>query len=130
MVPPNRLAPATPEARARTLAWIDDHVIPAGRSNPLAALETGLRLKPDVIFLLSENITGSGEFEIDQEDLLDLLDALNPIVGGTGRRRAQINCVQFLDPDPLDTLRRIAERHGGPNGYRFLSRAELGLAAP
>jgi len=35
--------------------------------------------------------------------------------------------VQFLDPDPLETLRRIAEQHGGPDGYRFLSRAELGL---
>lgn len=127
VVPPNRLTPATPEAIARALVWIDDHVIPAGRSNPLAALERGLRLKPDVIFLLSENITGSGEYEIDQAELLSLLDELNPIDRGTGRRATRINCVQFLDPDPLDTLRRIAERHGGKDGYRFLSRAELGI---
>ena len=127
VVPPNRLTPATPEASARAMAWIDDHVIPAGRSNPLAALEKGLRLKPDVIFLLSENITGSGEFEIDQADLLSLLDELNPINRRTGRRATRINCVQFLDPDPLDTLRRIAEQHGGEDGYRFLSRAELGF---
>ncbi len=127
-VPPaNRLTPATPQARDRALDWIDDHVIPAGRSNPLAALERGLNLRPDVLFLLSENITGSGEFEIDQADLLSLLDELNPIDRKTGRRVSQINCVQFLDPDPLDTLRRIAERHGGPDGYRFLSRAELGM---
>ncbi len=128
MVPPaRRLTPATPQARAQALAWIDDHVIPAGRSNPLAALEQGLGLGPDVIFLLSENITGSGEFEIDQADLMDLLDQLNPIDRATGRRATRINCVQFLDPDPLETLRRIAERHGGPDGYRFLSRAELGF---
>ena len=127
VVPPNRLTPATPAAIARALAWIDDNVIPAGRSNPLAALEKGLRLKPDVIFLLSENITGSGEFEIDQADLLSLLDELNPIDRRNGRRATRINCVQFLDPDPLDTLRRIAERHGGKDGYRFLSRAELGI---
>jgi hypothetical protein len=129
MVPPaNRLAPATPEAQLRTLKWIDDRVIPAGRSNPLAAIERALGLEPDVIFLLSENITGSGEFEIDQADLLDMLDQLNPVERGS--RRTQINCVQFLDPDPLDTLKKIAERHGGPGGYRFLSRAELGLTGP
>jgi len=46
----------------------------------------------------------------------------------TGERRTQINCIQFLDPDPLDTLRRIAEAHGGPGGYKFLGRGELGLA--
>ena len=127
-VPPaNRLTPATPQARARALDWIDDHVIPAGRSNPLAALERGLGLRPDVLFLLSENITGSGEFEIDQADLLKLLDELNPIDRKTGRRVTLIKCVQFLDPDPLDTLRHIAQQHGGPDGYRFLSRAELGL---
>jgi hypothetical protein len=131
MVPPTgRLAEATSEAQLRTLEWIDDHVIPAGRSNPLAAIERALAFKPNVIFLLSENITGSGEFEIDQADLLDLLEELNPIERKSGRRRTQINCVQFLDPDPLETLRRIAERHGGPNGYRFLDRAELGLTAP
>jgi len=131
MVPPTgRLTQATVEAQLRTLKWIDDHVIPAGRSNPLTAIERALAFKPNVIFLLSENITGSGEFEIDQEDLLNLLDELNPIEARFGRRRTQINCIQFLDPDPLDTLRRIADRHGGPGGYRFLSRAELGLTAP
>jgi hypothetical protein len=131
MVPPTgRLTPATVEAQLQTLKWIDDHVIPAGRSNPLAAIERALGFKPNVIFLLSENITGSGEFEIDQDDLLNLLEELNPIEARFGRRRTQINCIQFLDPDPLDTLRRIADRHGGPGGYRFLSRAELGLTAP
>ena len=128
MVPPTtRLVSATPDAKVTALRWIDEKVIPAGRSNPLAAIEKALSFKPDVIFLLSENITGSGEFEIDQADLLSLLDELNPIDRRTGRRATRINCVQFLDPDPLDTLRRIAERHGGTDGYRFLSRAELGF---
>lgn len=128
MVPPTtRLVAAAPEAVLDAMRWIDANVIPAGRSNPLAAIEKAIRFDPDVIFLLSENITGSGEFEIDQRDLLALLDQLNPVDRGTGTRRTQINCVQFLDPDPLDTLHRIAERHGGAKGYKFLSRAELGL---
>ena len=49
-----------------------------------------------------------------------------PVPDGNGHRRTQINCIQFLDPDPLDTLRIIAERHGGPKGYKFLDREELG----
>ncbi len=56
-----------------------------------------------------------------------MLDRLNPVDQATGVRGVRINCVQFLDPDPLDTLRKIAERHGGAGGYRFLDRAELGL---
>jgi hypothetical protein len=125
--PPNRLVPGTSSNLRKVLAWIDENVIPVGRSNPLEALERALRLDPDVIFLLSENITGSGEFEIDQADLLQLLDELNPVDRDLGRRRTQINCIQFLDPDPLDTLRKIAREHGGPDGYKFLDRAELGL---
>ena len=128
--PPSRLAPATPDAKIKALQWIDDHIIPAGRSSPVAAIEMALGLEPDVIFLLSENITGSGQFEIDQQDLLALLEKLNPVDAGTGRRLTQINCVQFLYPDPLRTLEKIAERHGGPRGYKFLDAQELGIAAP
>ena len=131
MVPPfGRLTPATADAKIEALEWIDDHIIPAGRSSPVAAIEMALGLEPDVIFLLSENITGSGQFEIDQQDLLALLEKLNPVDAATGRRLTQINCVQFLYPDPLQTLEKIAERHGGPRGYKFLDAQELGIAAP
>jgi hypothetical protein len=128
LVPPiNRLTPADPDARRAALAWIKSNVIPSGRSNPLKAIESALRLQPDAIFMLSENITGSGEFEIDQRDLLERLEQLNPIDPRTGRRRTQINCIQFLSIDPIDTLRKIADTHGGPNGYKYLDRSELGL---
>ncbi|MCZ6446343.1 MAG: hypothetical protein O7F17_03750 [Planctomycetota bacterium] len=131
MVPPrDHLVAATPQAKVQALRWIDEQIIPAGRSNPLAAIEKALRFKPDVIFLLSDNITGSGQFGIDQKELLDLLEQLNPIDAQTGRRATRINCAQFLYPDPLDTLRKIAERHGGPQGYTFLDAAALGIAAP
>ncbi len=131
MVPPtNRLVAATEQATIEALQWIQRRVIPAGRSNPLAAIEMSLSLRPDVIFLLSENITGSGPFEIDQEDLLGLLEKLNPADPRTGRRATRINCVQFLYPDPLDTLKKIAQRHGGPKGYKFLDTDELGIVAP
>lgn len=125
--PGERFAQATPDQIERTLRWIRQRVVPAGRSNPLRALESALRLRPDAIYLLSPGITGSGEFEIPQRELLDRLDAINP-ADGVGRRRTAILCIQFIDVDPLDTLRRIAEVHGGANGFRFLSRAELGIA--
>ncbi len=128
MTPPeHRLTAGTPRAIARMLRWIDEHVLPRGRSNPMAALERALRLKPDVIFLLSENITGSGEYEIGRDELLRWLNERNPIDPRNGRRRTVINCIQFMDPDPQETLRMIAEIHGGPGGYRFLGREELGL---
>lgn len=129
--PPTRMSSATDAEKQRVLAWIDDNVIPAGLSNPLPAIDRALGFEPDAIFLLSSNITGSGEYEIDKADLLRLLDQLNPVDDDTGRRTTQINCVQFLDPDEkLQTLREIARLHGGPKGYKFLDREELGLKAP
>ena len=133
IVPPlSRLIRATEEEKHRAMTWIEAgrNVVPGGRSNPLKALEKAMDLEPDVVFLLSTNITGSGEFEIDQRDLLRRLDELNPVDPKTRRRQTQINCIQFLDPDPLDTLRKIAAVHGGARGYKFLDRRELGLHAP
>jgi len=128
VVPPaDKLIAATPREKTRALEWIRDNVVPIGRSNPLAALEAALAFDPDVIFVLSEDITGSGEFEIDQRDLLARLNELNPIDPVTGRRATQINCIQFLEPDPLRTLEMIARAHGGANGYRLLTKRDLGL---
>jgi hypothetical protein len=128
VVPPHgRLVAATADGRNRALSWIRDNVIPNQGTNPLVAIEAALRLDPDVIFLLSQNITGYGRFEIDQQRLFDLLDQLDPADPDSGRRSTIINCVQFLDADPLGTMQRIAERYGGPNGYKFLDRDEWGL---
>ena len=127
-VPPRgRLQPATEANRDRALAWIDREVVPRGRSNPLEAIEAAIRLEPDVIFLLSNDITGSDEYEIDQEELLRMLETMNPLEPGRTARRCQIQCIQFLDPDPLETLKRIAEIHGGPDGFKYIDREQLGL---
>ena len=110
------------------MEWINQNIIPRGTSNPIKAIETAMGFEPDVIFLLSENITGGGQWEIDQRDLLALLETLNPLDPRSGQRRTTINCIQFLDPDPLETLKKIADVHGGPRGYKFLDRKELGLS--
>ena len=127
-VPPGgALQPATPERLADAMRWIDAKMIPTGRSNPIAAIEAAIALKPEIIFLLSADITGAGEYEISERSLLDALERLNPRDATTGRRPIRIQCVQFLDPDPVGTLERVAKDHGGADGYRYLGRHELGL---
>lgn len=122
------LRAATPAAISAVMRWAEG-IRPAGRSNPLVALEKALATRPDVVFLLSTDITGIGEFEMGRDELLRRLDGMNPLDPATGRRPTRIQCVQFLDPDPLGTLQAIAERHGGADGFRFLSRELLGLNA-
>ncbi len=122
------LRAATPAAIGAVMRWAEG-IRPAGRSNPLVALEKALATRPDVVFLLSTDITGIGEFEMGRDELLRRLDGMNPLDPATGRRPTRIQCVQFLDPDPLGTLQAIAERHGGADGFRFLSRELLGLNA-
>ena len=80
----------------------------------------------NVIFIVSTDITGSGEFEIDKRDLLATLDSLNPM-RNSGTRAVRIRCIQLLDPDPLGTLEAIATEHGGKEGYAFIGRGQIGL---
>lgn len=125
--PKDRLITATTSEKQRVMQWIAEFVIPQSRTNPVAAITRALELKPDVIFVLSAGITGEDRWAIDQRDLLATLDKLNPRVGELGRRQTTINCVQ-VDEDKLRTLELIVREHGGPRGFKFLSREELGLA--
>ena len=132
-VPPgDRLVSATTEHRERTMQWIEEVIIPAGRSSPLEALEHAVGLGAEVVYLLSGSVSGSGSYEVDVDSLLQRLDAINPVVPGLGRRSTRIKCIQFMDPDPVEALRRIAEVHSGEDassleGYRLVGRSELGL---
>lgn len=131
--PEDRMVPATRENLERTMEWIGETVVPSGRSNPVRALEQAMSLEPEIIYLLSSNVTGSGQYAVDLSALLEQLDRLNPLDPGTGRRAVRIKCIQFLDPDPTEALKKIAEIHSGEadegdSGYRFLGRSELGLA--
>ena len=126
-----RLQAATGENKRHVYDWmnLDNMNIAArGRSNPIAAIRLALREispTPDVIFILSTNITGAGEFEVDRDELLKLIKNLN--MGKRGELKSVIKTIQFIEEDPLDTLRLIAEENGGPDGYKVLTREELGL---
>ncbi len=120
-----RLVRATRENVEAVLLWAGRNS-PGGRSNPVPALTYALKFQPDVIFLLSNVITGLGVWEPDKAGILAQVDALNPR-DRTGRRRTLIKTVQFLDEDPAGILQAIGAAHGGDQGYKFLSRGDLGL---
>lgn len=119
-----RLIRATRANIDRTTAWLDT-LRPAGRSNPLPALELALALEPEAVFVLSSPITGAGEWEIGKDEAVARLDALNPHDGRTGRRGVLIKAIQFLEEDPSGVLREIGEEHGGPGGVVLITRDEL-----
>ena len=127
-VPPaNKLVSATSKNIINAMKWIQesDHVIPMGRSNPIKAIAKALRLKPDLVYLLSENIRGAGRYEVSPEQLLASLDSMNPVDSRNNRRRVRINCIEFLTSDPAQTMRRIAENHGGIDGYTFIDQSKV-----
>lgn len=124
------LRPASRAERAAAIEWLRKDVIPSGRSSPIEALSLALRSGADCVFLLSTTVTGPGSHELDRESLLALLDRLNPADPSTGRRRATIQCIQFLEDDPGRTLEAVAARHFGDGGYRFVSRIDAGLDRP
>jgi hypothetical protein len=117
---------ATPEIKQRVIEWIapDAHrIVPGGTTNPTEALRVALGYNPGVVYLLSDNITGRGRYELSQAELLADIRRLN-------NSRATIHTIQFLYPDPLaavpgmrGTLQLIAEETGGM--YRFVDARAL-----
>jgi len=78
-----------------------------------------MRYQPELVFLLSDNVTGRGRYEVDRDSLLDVFERLNR------HQRTTVNTIQFIHPDPLNTLRDIANRHGGE--YKYITASDLGL---
>ena len=126
-VPPPGMKRADAETKRTVIKWIDlsaGHVTPMGLSNPVKALQNALRYKPQLLFILSDNITGHGRYEVDQRRLLADIAKQN-------KANTKINTIQFLYRDPLEsygltaTLELIAQRSGGV--YKFLDGRELGI---
>lgn len=123
-----RLRAATTPAIDEAAEWMRN-LRPEGRSDPAAALRAAFAVDPEVVYLVSTDITGAGVYEIDRDALLELLDRLNP-TDADGRRKTVIRCIQLLDEDRLGTLRKIARMHGGDErepGFAFIGREALGL---
>lgn len=123
-----RMYPATQANKRMVIDWIDldsHNVEIGGQGNPVAGIQSGLSLEPELIYLLSDNITGSGKYEIQRDRLIRAVRDAN--VNGT-----KINTIQFLYPDRLNpneeekwTLFRIARDSGGR--FKFVDAQELNL---
>lgn len=120
---------ATIRSIDRTMDWLEG-ITPEGRSDPSAALRRAFASDPEIVYLVSTDLTGQGIHEVDRKSLFRLLEDLNP-ADSSGRRRSTIRCVQLLDEERIDTLREIARRHRASEdsepGFAFISRRALGL---
>jgi len=135
-VPNKGLKRATSQNKQKVINWIDistGNVVPRGLSNPVSALQLALRYRPQLLFVLSDDITGDGRYEVDQRRLLTDIRRNNKV--GT-----KINTIQFLYEDKLAeaigldgrpmgeegrTLYKISDMTGAV--HKFLDSRELGI---
>ena len=122
-VPPVGWKAATADNKRKTFEFIDldaGNIVPRGRTDPVKAIKLSMKYKPELMFILSDNITGKGQYEVDRDELLKFLNDVNK------DRKTTINTIQFLYPDPLETLKTIATEHRGT--MKFVTEADLGLS--
>lgn len=130
------LRSATPEFKQAVREWVtlDNHEFQTGGRgsvNAITAIEKALGHRPQLVYLLSDNLTGGGQgatqYEIFQDDLMDRINDENKKL----RPPAKFNTLQFLYTDPLvnagreGTMKLIADSTNGT--YHFVSEAQLNL---
>lgn len=101
-----------------------------GSQHVQSAILRALQYNPQLVFLLSDNLTGGGQgatqHEIFQDSLMKALRNANDF-----RPPAKFNTIQFLYEDPLvrakrkGTLQLIADETGGV--YKFIGARDLNL---
>jgi len=114
-VSPTMMA-ATTENKLRTLEAVR-RVTPAGRTQPMDALQRGLAMRPDVLYLLSD-----GDFGGRNDDLVELVRRER-----AGGSKTTIHTILFrygAGRDGEAALRRIAEVGGGT--YKHIGEERLG----
>ncbi|MEM6392028.1 MAG: hypothetical protein AAF797_04585 [Planctomycetota bacterium] len=123
-------ARATDDHKNRVRQWLDPskhNIEPGYRGDPVAAIKLALSYKPEVIFLLSDNITGAGRWEVQRDQLLAEIKRTN-------RSGTQINTIQFQYEDPLKkagisdkrTLQLVSEQNGDGD-HVFIQSEQIGI---
>lgn len=127
-VPPFGLTTVTPRNKKQLIDWVDvshHNIVPRGTGDPVSAIQRALSYEPQLIYLLSDNITGRGKYAIDQQTLLDEIRRAN-------RSQTVISTIQYIYEDALAlapgpyglpagekarTLYKIAEMTGGEHAF-------------
>jgi len=112
----SRLNVATPDAKRKAADFVAK-VPGVGNTNHLRPLELALRMKPDVIFLLTD---GEAKDDLTTDQLVEL-KKLN-------KGHTRINVIHFCySPRPDSTLVKLAKENGGT--HVFFNIARLGPGA-
>ena len=111
-MPCGKMVPGVPSNKSLAYDFIDG-IYPVGGTDPADALKAAFRQKPRVIHLLTD-----GEFEHAQE-IVKLIDKLNPVDRSTGRRPVIVNTLCFLYTTGEKVCMEIAQRNDGT--YRYVS---------
>lgn len=129
----DHLALADPINAAKAGQWMR-RVEAGGSGDPLVAIKKAVAMDPEQIQLLSDNITGTGRYEMHQERFMA---EVNQVLAAAQRARGhpiQLKTYQFVYPDPLaalgmkPTLLRLVEEAGGHEAdYQFITARQLGL---
>lgn len=117
---------ATPENKEFAARWLQT-VVAQGKANPqqtlIPAMRRAIGQGAELIYLLSDNITGQAQYELDRQELIKALQDVRQ------RSSVVINTIQFIYPDRLldagfkePTLYAISKATGGT--YKFVSEEE------
>ncbi len=102
---PNRLVPATPENIQDVTKWLVRQV-PDDRTKPKGSLLRGLRMKPDIVFLLTDGIfqDDTGPYLLQRARIQQSVSQPESLV---------IHTIAFHCRDGLTMLQQIAENYRG-----------------
>jgi hypothetical protein len=101
----NSLIPATPPNIKRMGDFLDG-LAPQGQTNPIPAIEMAFKMKPQLLYILSD-----GEFD----DLVPYADVIKRVAELNADKKTRVNTILFGDRDAQaeKTMQQIAKDSGG-----------------
>lgn len=99
----SKLLVANPPTKARARRWISGELHPGGGTQPIPALERAIKMRPDLIYLMTD-----GEIPPETREFLKQMN----------KRKTVIHTIAFQSIDGQMILKQIAEDHGGT--FRFV----------
>ena len=113
---PGELKPATQRFKDQAFAFLGEEIVMSGTTNPIPALEAALRMKPELLFFLTD-----GEFNgvVGYSEVEAAITRLN------SDEATVVNTIQFItrSEEAERVLKRISDSNGGV--YRYVALDDL-----